>query len=152
VTIGKASVDRAPRRAGAIGYTRAEKQAALARIELVSHLMDSAFTLPGTNTRVGLDALIGLVPVLGDLISQAISSYIIWEARQLGVSRWTMTRMIANSAVDTVVGFVPFLGDAFDVAFRANLRNLALLKQHLAREGIHSSDGVIDGDFRRIDP
>lgn len=116
-------------------YSDPEVEASVARIELISRFMDDLFLIPGTNVRVGLDAVIGLVPVVGDLISQVVSSYIIWEARQLGVSRFTMGRMIANSALDTVVGIIPFAGDAFDVAFRANRKNLALLKGHLAKHG-----------------
>lgn len=116
-------------------YSNSEIEAAVARVEAVAHFMDDLFVIPGTNMRVGLDAMIGIVPVVGDLISQAISSYIIWEARRLGVSRLTMSRMIANSAIDTVVGIVPFVGDAFDVAFRANRKNLALLKRHLEKHG-----------------
>lgn len=116
-------------------YADPEIEAAVARIEVISRLMDDLFEIPGTNVRVGLDAIIGLVPLIGDLISQVISSYLIWEARQLGVSRFTVARMAANTAVDTVVGIIPFVGDAFDVAFRANRKNVALLKAHLAKHG-----------------
>lgn len=116
-------------------YSDPAIEAAVARIEAVSRLMDDLFVIPGTKVRVGLDAVIGLVPIVGDLISQAISSYIIWEARQLGVSRLVIGRMIANTAVDTVIGIIPFAGDAFDVAFRANMKNLALLKAHLKKHG-----------------
>jgi hypothetical protein len=135
-------------------YSDPDIEASVARIEAISRLMDDMFEIPGTNVRVGLDALIGLVPVVGDLISQVVSSYIIWEARQLGVSRFTMGRMIANSAVDTVVGLVPFAGDAFDVAFRANRKNLALLKGHLAKHGhvrrTESAGPIIDVRARRV--
>lgn len=135
-------------------YADAEVEAAVARIEALARLMDDAFLIPGTNVRVGLDAIIGMVPVVGDLISQAVSSYLIWEARRLGVSRFTMARMIANTAVDTVVGLVPFAGDAFDVAFRANRKNVALLKAHLARHGhvprTEGSGPVIDVTARRV--
>jgi hypothetical protein len=124
------------------------------RIEAIARLMDDLFEIPGTNVRVGLDAIIGLVPVVGDLVSQAISGYIIWEARQLGVSRLTMARMIGNSAIDTVVGIVPFAGDAFDVAFRANRKNLTLLKRHLEKHGHVRRGGdsgpVIDATARRV--
>ncbi len=137
-------------------YADPDIEAAVARIEAVSHLMDDLFEIPGTKVRVGLDALIGIVPVVGDLISQVVSSYIIWEARQLGVSRFTMWRMIGNTAVDTVVGIVPVAGDAFDVAFRANRKNLALLKGHLAKHGHVRRDGkgsgpIIDVKARRLD-
>lgn len=135
-------------------YSDPEVAGTVARLEAVSRLMDDLFEIPGTNVRIGLDALIGLVPVVGDLVSQAVSSYLIWEARRLGVSRLTMARMIANSAVDTVVGIVPFAGDAFDVAFRANRKNLALLKAHLERHGHvrrdRASGPVIDVEAKRI--
>ncbi len=109
--------------------------ASVARVDALARLMDSQFKFPGTEVRFGLDAIIGIVPVAGDLISQVISSYIIWEARRLGVSRLTMVRMIGNSVIDTLIGSIPVAGDAFDVMFRANLKNLALLKSHLAKQG-----------------
>jgi hypothetical protein len=134
-------------------YADPEVEASVARIEALARLMDDMFVIPGTNTRVGLDAVIGLVPVVGDLISQAISSYLIWEARRLGVSRLVIGRMVANTAIDTVVGIVPFVGDAFDVAFRANRKNVNLLKAHLAKHG-HvaraASGPVIDVEARRV--
>jgi hypothetical protein len=131
---------------------REEADAALARIEMIARLMDSAIALPGTNFRLGFDAVVGLVPVLGDLLSQAISTYIIWEARRLGVSKLTLARMIGNTLIDTVFGAVPVVGDAFDVVFRANMKNLRLLRQHLDKHG-HRPAGpgqVIDGDWRRV--
>jgi hypothetical protein len=136
-------------------YAHDEVEAAVARIEAVARLMDSMFEIPGTKLRVGLDAVIGVVPIVGDIISQVISSYIIWEARKLGVSRFTLWRMMANTAVDTVVGFIPFAGDAFDLYFRANMKNLALLKAHLAKHGYVSrrkgSPGpVIDVEATRV--
>ena len=131
-------------------YEHAETTAAVARIEALAKLMDSAFSIPGSNVRIGLDAVIGLVPVVGDLVSQAIASYIIWEARRLGVSRWIMGRMIANSAVDTVVGAIPIVGDLFDIGFHANMKNLALLKAHLVRTGYPVGGPVIEGMAKRI--
>lgn len=136
-------------------YSDPDIEAAVARVEAVSRLMDDLFEIPGTNVRVGLDALIGLVPVVGDLISQVVSSYIIWEARQLGVSRFTLWRMIGNTTIDTVVGVIPFAGDAFDVAFRANRKNLALLKGHLEKNGhVRAGKGrgpVIDVEAQRVE-
>ena len=113
-----------------------EADAAYARVDALARAMDSIVTIPGTNVRIGFDALLGLVPVVGDVVSQAISTYIIWEARRLGVSRWTMARMIGNSLMDMTIGAVPVVGDAFDVAFRANMRNLALLKAEMERKGL----------------
>ena len=113
--------------------------------------MDSAFTIPGTNIRMGVDGFLGLVPVAGDLISALVSSYLIWEARQLGASRWVIGRMMANTALDTLVGAVPLVGDAFDVLFRGNMKNMALLRRHLEKRGMRVGGGpVIEGEAVRI--
>jgi hypothetical protein len=103
------------------------------RLESLSILMDSAFTIPGTNVRMGLDGLIGLVPVVGDIVTTAISSYILYEARRLGASKLTLARMAGNVAIDGVIGAIPIVGDMFDVAFRANRRNVRILREHLER-------------------
>jgi hypothetical protein len=105
----------------------------IARLDALATLLDTAFVVPGTEIRFGLDALIGLVPGIGDAITTAISLYIVNEARALGAPRLLVARMIANVALDGVVGVVPLVGDAFDVAFRANRRNMALLRGHLDR-------------------
>ena len=106
----------------------------VARLDALATLLDTAFILPGTNVRFGLDALIGLVPGIGDAITTAMSLYIVHEARQLGAPRHLIARMLANVALDGVVGAVPLLGDAFDVMWRANRRNMTLLRNHLDRE------------------
>ena len=111
--------------------SRAER---IARLDALANLLDTAFIIPGTNIRFGFDAMIGLVPGIGDAITTLISLYIVREARELGAPRHLVARMLANVAIDGVVGAVPFLGDAFDVMFRANRRNMALLQQHLAGE------------------
>jgi hypothetical protein len=109
--------------------------------------MDGAFVLPGTHIRLGLDAIIGLVPVAGDIISGLISSYLIWEARQLGAPKWLIARMMANTLLDTVVGSVPVVGDAFDVMFRANMKNMTLLRRHMEKRGLNCPAGrVIVGE------
>jgi hypothetical protein len=101
----------------------------LARIDAVARLLDVAFVLPGTNIRYGIDGLIGLIPVVGDIITTAISLWLVREARELGAP-WHLTmRMLGNVALDGVVGAVPLLGDAFDVMFRANIRNVRLLQR-----------------------
>jgi hypothetical protein len=111
--------------------SRAER---LARLDALANLFDTAFVLPGTNIRFGLDALIGLVPGIGDAVTTFVSLYIVNEARALGAPRHLIARMLANVALDSVVGVVPFLGDAFDVMWRANRRNLTLLRNHFAHE------------------
>ena len=120
------------------------REDAVARITLVAKLMDSAFLVPGLNRRVGLDAVLGLVPVVGDALSAAIASYIIWEARQLGLPRWKIARMIGNVAMDTAIGAVPFAGDVFDVFFKANERNLRIIHEHLGtpKRGPKEIDGI----------
>ena len=112
--------------------TREER---VARIDALAQLLDTAFLVPGTNIRFGVDALIGLLPGIGDVITTALSLYIVNEARALGAPRLLIARMLGNVALDGVVGAVPLVGDAFDVAFRANRRNLALLREHLDRKG-----------------
>lgn len=101
------------------------------RLRSLSRLLDSAFVIPGTRYRFGLDALIGLVPGLGDAISAVFSGYIILQASRLGAPQSVVTRMIANVAIDTVIGWVPVLGDLFDVAWKSNLKNMALLENHV---------------------
>ena len=125
---------------------------ALRRLDALAKLMDTAFVLPGTNVRFGLDGVIGLIPGIGDLVSGAISSYLIWEARRLGVSKWVLGRMMANTLIDTTIGAIPLAGDFFDVMFKANIKNMALLRRHLERKGAtRPSPTIIEGDFRRVE-
>jgi hypothetical protein len=122
----------------------------MVRLEALARLMDGAFVLPGTNIRLGLDAIIGLVPVAGDVISGLVSSYLIWEARQLGAPRWLIGRMMANTLLDATIGAIPVLGDAFDVAFRANMKNMALLRRHVEKRGLKRPPMSIEGEATRI--
>src|SRR5215470_12191522 len=103
----------------------------IARIDALATLLDTAFLVPGTNIRFGLDAIIGLVPGIGDAVTTLISLYIIREARALGAPPLLVARMLANVAIDGLFGAVPLVGDVFDVALRANRRNMALLLRHL---------------------
>lgn len=140
-----------PNRAGDPSRTGDPSRAeTLARLDALSRLLDSAFVLPGTNFRFGIDGVIGLVPGIGDLVSTALSSYIIWEARRLGLPRWKIARMIGNVAIDAAVGVVPFLGDAADVIFKANRRNMRILRDHLHRESLDAR-GVIDAEYRVVE-
>jgi len=103
----------------------------LARLEAVAKLLDVAFVLPGTNIRYGIDGIIGLIPVVGDLIATALSLWLVREARALGAPWHVITRMLGNVAVEGVIGMVPVAGDAFDVLFRANMRNAKILRRWL---------------------
>lgn len=114
-----------------------------ARVEAVEMLLERSLRVPGTNIPIGLDAIVGLIPVVGDLITTALGAYIVWEARNLGMSRWQLTRMGANVAFDTVLGLVPVVGDAADFVFRSNTRNLRIIRKHLDRH--HPETRVIEG-------
>ncbi len=115
--------------------SRAER---IARLDALATLFDTAFLVPGTNIRFGIDAVIRLVPAIGDVITTGLALYVVNEARALGAPPFLIARMLANVALDSVVGAVPFVGDAIDVVWRVNRRNVALLLDHLRR-----TDGVI---------
>jgi uncharacterized membrane protein len=102
-------------------------------MELVAKLLDGAFVLPGTGRRFGIDAIIGLVPGVGDVITTLLSTYIIWEARNLGVSRLALGRMLTNLAIHASVGAIPVVGDIFDAFFRVNQRNMRIVNAQLGR-------------------
>ena len=107
------------------------KRRARERLLTLSKLMDAAVSIPLLRTRVGLDALLGVVPVAGDLLSAAIGLYLVAQARELGASRWLQARMIGNLVVDAALGLVPVAGDVADIYFKAHLRNLRLLRKEL---------------------
>ena len=114
-----------------------------ARVEAVEMLLERSFRIPGVNVPVGLDAIVGLIPVVGDIITTALGAYIVWEARNLGLSKFQLTRMGANVAFDTLIGLVPLVGDAADFLFRSNTRNLRIIKRHLEKH--HPETRVIEG-------
>lgn len=100
----------------------------------MSRLLDSSFRIPGTQIRTGIDPVIGLIPGVGDLAGAALSTYLVAEAARLGIPRRTVARMMTNVGIETLVGAIPILGDLFDVAFRANRRNVKLLENALRRQ------------------
>ena len=106
---------------------------ALKRMQAVANLLDSAFVLPGTQQRFGIDAIIGLVPGLGDILTTILSSYVIWEARNLGVSKLAVGRMLGNLAIHASIGSLPLVGDIFDAFFRVNQRNMAIVRKQLEK-------------------
>ena len=119
---------------GGTAFAPLTREQRLARLEALAKLLDVAFILPGTNIRYGIDGLIGLIPVVGDIITTAISLWLVREARALGAPWHITARMLANVAVDGVVGIVPLAGDAFDVMFRANVRNVRLLRRWMEKQ------------------
>jgi hypothetical protein len=114
--------------------TPREREAAVERLDQVARLLDSAILVPGTNLRFGADAVIGLVPGIGDLITTAISAWIVYEAHRLGAPKHLIARMVGNVALDGMVGSVPLLGDVFDVMYKSNRRNMAMLRKWLERQ------------------
>jgi Domain of unknown function (DUF4112) len=116
-------------------YDTASRRAALDRIDMLATMLDTAFILPGTNVRFGVESLLRLLPGIGDALASALSCYLLYEAHRLGVPRLMLARMAGNVIVEAVFGAVPFAGDAFDVFFRANRRNAALLREYFARTG-----------------
>ena len=103
-------------------------------------LLDSAFRVPGTRIRFGLDAIIGLIPGIGDISTPAFAALILLQAVRMRLPLVVQARMVLNAALDMAIGFVPLLGDLVDVAWKANLRNLALLERH-ARPGVPPAKG-----------
>jgi uncharacterized protein DUF4112 len=114
---------------------RAERYKTVQRLESLSRLLDVAYRVPGTKIRFGVDALLGLLPGVGDVASAALSSYLIYEAYRLGAPRRALALMVGNVAFDTMIGAVPLVGDAADVFWRANVRNMQILRSHLASAG-----------------
>jgi hypothetical protein len=99
----------------------------------VARVMDEAFTIPGTDVKIGLDPIVGLLPAVGDLISTLSGAVLFSEARRLKLSSWQQSRMFGNYLLDLVLGAIPLVGDLFDVAFKANSRNVDILKRHVER-------------------
>lgn len=114
-----------------------------ARVTAMEKLLERSLVIPGINMPIGLDVIIGLVPVLGEIITTAMGAYIIWEARNLGMSRWQQARMGANVLFDTAIGAIPLVGDAADVLFRSNTKNLKIILRHIDKH--HPEARVIEG-------
>ena len=112
----------------------------LQRIDRLTEWLDASIPVPGIGIKVGWDTIIGLLPGVGDLATTAMSAWIINEARQLGVPKFTLARMIANTSADALIGSVPLVGDLFDAAFKANVKNLKLLRASLMKRGLITDD------------
>lgn len=103
------------------------------RLEQMERMLEDMVTVPGLKRRIGLDAVIGLVPVVGDIAGAAFGAYLLWEARNLGMGKLAMTRMAGRIGLDTTLGAIPFAGDLFDFVYRSNTRNLKSIRKHLDR-------------------
>jgi hypothetical protein len=113
------------------------------RIEGLERLLEGLVNVPGLGRKVGLDALLGLIPVAGDVITAGMGLYIVWEARNLGMPKWQLWRMAGNVGIDSLLGAVPVAGDLFDFVYRSNTKNLKIIRKHLDRH--HPSTKVIEG-------
>jgi len=116
-------------------------------IDQLSHLMDRAFTIPGTNIQIGVDSILGLIPGIGDTLSVGVSGYIYTFAKKAGVPWYKRTHMIWNIFIDWLIGIIPLFGDIFDVAFKANTKNVAIIKAHYQKQ---KDADVIDGNYTKI--
>lgn len=114
------------------------------RLEAVEALLERMFVVRGINRPVGLDSILGLVPVLGDVITASMGAWLVWEARNLGMSKFQLTRMAANVGVDTALGAIPLVGDLFDFVFRSNSKNLRIVKRYLDKH--HPSTMTVEGE------
>ena len=127
---------RTPTTAAPLPQRAGREEAAPARLEAIARLLDSRWRVPGTGIRFGADAALNLLPGVGLLAAKGMSAYLIWEARRLGVPTGTLLRMVGNVALDAVISAVPLAGWVGDVFYRANLHNMALLREHLDRRGL----------------
>jgi hypothetical protein len=117
------------------------------RVEAMEKILERMFVIPGINKPVGLDAIVGLVPVLGDIAATVLGAYIVWEAKNLGMSKWQMTRLAGNVGADWLIGLIPLVGDVTDFFFQSNTRNLRIIKRHLDKHHPHTR--TIDIEARR---
>src|SRR3954447_6617675 len=121
------------------------------RVEALEHLLERLFVIPGTKQPVGLDAILDVVPVVGDIAAAALGAYIVWEARNLGMSKWQIARMTGNVGVNWLLGLfsvVPVVGVIPTLLFRSNSKNLKIIKKHLAKH--HASAATIDAEAKRV--
>lgn len=120
-----------------------DPQSVRQRVEAMERILERLFVIPGTKQQVGLDVILDLVPVVGDIAAAALGAYIVWEAKNLGMSKWQMSRMAGNVGVDWLLGLIPFVGAIPDFFFRSNSRNLKIIKQHLDKH--HADTATVEG-------
>lgn len=117
------------------------------RLEAVEAVLERAFVLPGINRPVGLDSIVGLIPVLGDIVTASMGAWLVWEGRNLKMSKFQIMRMAGNVGIDTAIGAIPLVGDLFDFAFRSNTRNLRIIKRYLDKK--HPETMIVEGEVVR---
>jgi len=118
------------------------------RVEAMERLMERLFVIPGTKQTVGLDVILDVVPVVGDIAAAVLGAYIVWEAKNLGMSKWQISPMAGNVGVDWLLGLIPFVGAIPDFFFRSNSRNLKIIKRHLDTH--HAATATIDAPAQPV--
>ena len=119
------------------------------RVEAMERVLERLFVIPGINRPVGLDVILDLVPVVGDIAAAALGAYIVWEAKNLGMSKWQISRMAGNVGVDWLLGLIPWVGAIPDFFFRSNTRNLRIIKRHLDKH--HPGTRTVEAEARAIE-
>jgi len=125
-----------------------DAQSVRQRVEAMEKVLERLVVIPGINRPVGLDVILDLVPVIGDVAAAALGAYIVWEAKNVGMSRWQITRMAGNVGFDWVLGLIPWVGAIPDFFFRSNTRNLKMIKRHLDMH--HSGTAIVEGEATRL--
>ena len=125
-----------------------DPQSVRQRVEAMERILERLFVIPGTKQKVGLDVILDLIPVVGDIAAAALGAYIVWEAKNLGMSKTQIARMAGNVGVDWVLGLIPWVGAIPDFFFRSNTRNLRIIKRHLDKH--YAGTAVIEGKARKL--
>ena len=131
----------------ATAHLSRDPQAVRTRVETMEKLLERMFVVPGTDRQIGLDVLLDLIPVIGPATASILGSWMVWEARNLGMSNWQIARMGGNIGVDFVLGAIPLIGAIPDFFFRSNSRNLRIIKRHLDKH--HPGSIVVEGQVNR---
>ena len=126
-----------------------DPQSVRQRVEAMEKLLERMVVIPGINRPVGLDVILDLIPGVGDVAAAALGAYIVWEARNLGMSKWQISRMAGNVGVDFLLGLIPGVGAIPDFFFRSSTRNLKMIKRHLDQH--HAGGATIEGQVTRRD-
>jgi len=124
-----------------------DPQSVRQRVEAMEKVLERMFVIPGINKPVGLDVILDLIPGIGDVAAAALGAYIVWEARNLGMSRWQISRMAGNVGFDFLLGLIPWIGAVPDFFFRSNSRNLKIIKRHLDTH--HAAGATVQGEVTK---
>ncbi len=125
-----------------------DPQSVRQRVEAMERVLERLVVIPGINRPVGLDVILDVVPVVGDIAAAALGAYIVWEGKNVGMSKWQLSRMAGNVGFDWLLGLIPWIGAVPDFFFRSNTRNLKMIKRHLDKN--HPETPLIDAEAHRV--